>query len=258
MDSLGNRIKTNYENIFKTKLVRRTPAIIRIDGKSFHSFTKRFKKPFDHILITVMQNTTLDLCKNIQNVKLGYCQSDEISLLLCDYDTLETSAWFDYEVQKLCSVSASLATMYFNKNFKYEVDKYLDNIDYIDNVTEEDIEYGKNIYEAYIKGACFDSRCFNIPKEEVTNYFFWRQLDATRNSIQMVGQHYFKHKELQGVSCNNIQNKLLIEKGINWNNYSTVEKRGTCCIKDSNNKWIIDTEIPIFKEEGREYIERHI
>ena len=112
---------------------------------------------------------------------------------------------------------------------------------------------------AFEKGAMFDARVFNIPKEEVTNLIYWRQLDATRNSIQMVGQANFSHKELQNKSCNMIQDMLLTQKDINWNDFPTYKKRGSCCIKVDNLKrssWIIDKEIPIFKGEDREYIDR--
>ena len=124
--------------------------------------------------------------------------------------------------------------------------------------------------KSYKKGAMFDARCFNIPKEEVTNYFYWRQLDATRNSIQMVGQANFSHKELQNKSCNDIQNMLLTQKDINWNNMPIYQKRGSACIKyiesidypdgttTKRNRWKIDNEIPIFNNEGREYIEKYV
>ena len=106
-DDLGRRMKEYYEQIPKTKLMRRTPVIIRIDGKAFHSFTKGFKRPFDDVLIESMQKTMKYLCENIQGCVLGYHQSDEISLVLIDYQKLTSDAWFDYEVQKICSVAAN-------------------------------------------------------------------------------------------------------------------------------------------------------
>lgn len=117
-DDLGRRMKEYYEQIPKTKLMRRTPVIIRIDGKAFHSFTKGFKRPFDDVLIESMQETMKYLCENIQGCVLGYHQSDEISLVLVDYHKLTSNAWFDYEVQKICSIAASMATMIFNKIFE--------------------------------------------------------------------------------------------------------------------------------------------
>ena len=207
-DDLGLRMKTFYEQIPKTKLMRRTPVAIRIDGKAFHTFTRGFQKPFDEVLIKTMQETMKYLCENIQGCVLGYTQSDEITLILIDYKNLTSAAWFDYEVQKMCSIAASTATMYFNKKF---VENYLDYLStlYPDLTNESDKANYRNIVSAYEradnKGAMFDARCFNIPKEEVCNLIYWRQLDAARNSIQMVGQANFSHKELQNKSCNNIQ-----------------------------------------------------
>lgn len=254
-ESLGNRMKTNYENVSKTKLVRRMPCLLRLDGRSFHTFTRSFRRPFDYLLMDCMQYTMKKLCENIQGVKLGYCQSDEISLLLTDYDNIDTSAWFDYEVQKLCSVSASMATLYFNTYFKEKVEEYAWEVNENWHIDEAQEKYVKALLKAEEMGAMFDSRCFNIPKEEVANYFLWRQQDATRNSIQMAGQYNFSHKQLQGKSCNEIQDMLFTEKGVNWNDYPTCAKRGTCC-KKVDNKWELDKEIPIFKNEDRRYIEK--
>ena len=256
-DEIGTRMKNYYEAIPKTKLMRRCPVVIRLDGKSFHSFTKHFEKPFDDVLIQSMQDTMKYLCKNIQGCVLGYHQSDEISLLLIDYKTLNSEAYFDYEVQKLCSVISSMATLAFNKAFKNNVctfEKIIDNA--FDTGSEEDLElnklYGKYI-TAYEKGAMFDCRVFNIPKEEVTNYFYWRQIDCIRNSINMVGQVNFSNKELQNKSCNMI-NSMLLEKGIDWNGFDTYLKRGDCCVKKETG-WTIDLNIPEFIGEGRDYID---
>ena len=269
-DNLGKRMKEFYEQVPKTRLVRRMPVAIRIDGKAFHTFTRGFQKPFDKVLMQSMQETTKYLCENVQGCVFGYTQSDEITLILVDYKELNTSAWFDYEVQKLCSISASMATMAFNKFFKKNAENYIQNCatDY-----ETDGSYGKGtpeyqlceIYQkALEKGAMFDARCFNIPKEEVTNLIYWRQLDAIRNSIQMVGQANFSHKELQNKSCNDIQDMLHEQKGINWNDYPTVCKRGSACIYTEYENidgshylgWVIDKEMPILKGEKREYVDR--
>lgn len=255
-DELGKRMKTFYETIPKTRLMRRVPVAIRIDGKAFHSFTKGFERPFDEVLITSMQETMKYLCQNIQGCVLGYHQSDEITLILIDYQKLTTDAWFDYEVQKMCSISASMATMAFNKEFTRNYLYFLHNED-LDWEDESNEKQAKIYSSAMMKGAMFDSRCFNIPKEEVANLIYWRQIDATRNSIQMVGQANFSHKELHGKTCNMIQDMLMTKKGINWNDFPTHQKRGSCCIKTENG-WIVDKEIPIFKGEDREYIERLI
>lgn len=268
-DDLGVRMKTFYEQIPKTKLMRRCPVAIRIDGKAFHTFTRGFQKPFDEMLIKSMQETMKYLCENIQGCVLGYTQSDEITLILIDYKKLTSSAWFDYEVQKICSIAASMATMAFNKFFENYVDEYIfSKCDGASKYEDGTWGYIQTLLNAVDKGAMFDARCFNIPKEEVTNLIYWRQLDASRNSIQMVAQANFSHKELQNKSCNDIQDMLMTQKGINWNDLPTYQKRGSCCIYvdiqnpksiskgDKIKGWIIDTDIPIFKGEGREYIDR--
>ena len=203
-------------------------------------------------------------CENIQGCKLGYTQSDEITLLLTDYDTITTDAWFDNNVQKICSISASMATMAFNK--------------FLNKFFNEIFVYGKDESREYtdvlsnkIGNAMFDARCFNIPEDEVTNCFIWRQQDATRNAIQMLGQCNFSHKELHSKSCNDIQDMLMTQKGINFNDMPTEFKRGVCCIKEeyatvdlstysgpiepiTRTHWVLDKEIPIFTQD-RDYIE---
>jgi tRNA(His) 5'-end guanylyltransferase len=119
-DDLGTKMKTFYEEVPKTRLTRRTPVAIRIDGKAFHTFTRGFDKPFDEVLGNAMVATMKYLCENIQGCVFGYTQSDEITLILIDYQKLTSSAWFDYEVQKMCSIAASMATMEFNRQFNEE------------------------------------------------------------------------------------------------------------------------------------------
>ena len=275
-DDLGTRMKEYYEQVPKFRLMRRTPVAMRLDGKAFHTFTKGFQKPFDEILVKSMQDTMKYLCENIQGCVFGYTQSDEITLILVDYQTLDTCAWFDYEIQKMCSISASMATMAFNKYFSENSAKYILERNEKDKIAlgypkalcftsfPEDLQKQFQIYcKAVEKGAMFDCRCFSIPKEEVTNLVYWRQLDATRNSIQMVGQANFSHQELQGKSCNDIQDMLMLQKGINWNNYPTYLKRGSACLRlpdpetpeSERMKWTIDLDMPILKGYGRKYID---
>lgn len=289
-DDLGTRMKTFYENIPKTRLMRRTPVAIRLDGKAFHTFTKGFQKPFDFVLMDAMQSTMKYLCENIQGCVFGYTQSDEITLILIDYQKFTSDAWFDYEVQKMVSVSASMATMAFNNFFESNVakenrvftDEWLDNGDFNPKYKDKELQSLWLTHKrASEKGAMFDARCFNIPKEEVTNLIYWRQLDATRNSIQMVGQAHFSHDELQGKTCDMIQDMLMIKYGINWNNFTVPCKRGTACIKvgkkvteniervpqpfgedkvtttiiEERPIWIIDRNMPILKGEDRKYVD---
>ena len=265
-DDIGTRMKNFYEQIPKTKLMRRCPVAIRIDGKAFHTYTRHFKRPFDSVLMRAMQETMKYLCENIQGCVLGYTQSDEITLILVDYEKINSSAWFDYEVQKLCSVSASMATMRFNQVFARLVQE-------VKEEETEDPKYIKVLDKACETGAMFDSRCFNIPKEEVTNLVYWRQLDASRNSIQMVGHANFSQKQMHGKSTGDIQDMLMLEKNINWNDFPVACKRGSCCIRgqadedpsrtdgsrtENSRGWMIDNDIPIFKGEARGYVDRLI
>ena len=249
---LANRMK-EYEMRDRYFLQKRIPVAIRVDMRAGHTFTRGFKRPFDDIFMKSMQETAKYMCENTGNAKFAYVQSDEITIILVDYDTLETDCWFNYRTDKLCSISASMATMAFNKYFSENVDKY--------NSDPESSGVQANWYlAAREKGAMFDARVFNIPKEEVTNLVYWRQLDAARNSIQMVGQANFSHSELQGKNCNEIQDMLHELRGINWNDYPTYLKRGTCVVKKEtsamHSEWVIDDNIPIFKGEGRDYIEQ--
>jgi len=204
------------------------------------------------------------LCKNIQGCVIGYSQSDEITLILVDYMKLDSDAWFDYSVQKLCSLAASMATLEFNRRFAHHANQEI--WSYLSTLVPQSMEYQNKmnkyhtaLRECIKRGAMFDARCFNIPVEEVTNLIYWRQLDATRNSIQMVAQANFSHKELQNLNTSKLQDKLMLERGINWSeDFTATQKRGCCCIKDEDNKWFIDDNIPIFKGEGRDYIEKLI
>ena len=268
-DSLGDRMKEFYENRSKHYLPRRVPVIIRLDGKAFHTFTKGFKRPYDEILHNTMNATMRHLCENIQGCKLGYTQSDEITLLLTDYDTITTDAWFGYGMQKVCSVAASMATLAFNRFFRQyynealtELGAPLDSDPYLSKLSEK------------LDCAMFDARCFSIPKDEVTNCFIWRQQDATRNAIQMLGQCNFSHRELQGKSCNDIQDMLMTQKGINFNDMPVEFKRGVCCYRITReatcvnkktqeempcirSEWVLDKDIPIFTQD-RAYVDKFV
>jgi len=241
--SLEDRMKNNYEEIYNLKFPRRTNLIIRLDGKNFSKYTKNLKKPFDMNFVSDMQKTTKYLCENIQGCKLGFVQSDEISLWLTDYDKIETNAWFDNKIQKQVSISASLATSIFN---------HLRLITETENKGFYDEDY-KIIRNQ--KLTQFDSRIFVIPEiEEVVNYFYWRQKDCTRNSISMAASNFYSHKELTNKN-NDEKQEMLFEIGINWNDYPISCKRGSVIIKKEfkngeiiRNKWVIE-EAPFFNKD---------
>lgn len=259
---MSNRIKTllekmmkGYEDVPKFYLIKKVPVIIRLDGKAFSTFTKGFEKPFDVVLLKCMHDTTKYLCENIQGCKLAYTQSDEISLLLTDYESANTQAWFEYNLEKMVSTSAALATSFFNKTL-YEI------------IQKEEISIkDKNFYMNKLFKASFDSRVFNIPKEEVANYFIWRQQDAMRNSVSMFGRSKFSAKELNGKPTKEVK-EMLKNEGIVWEDIDICKQRGTCIKTEPieiysglkpviRNKWVIDDKTPIFSE-YKEYIDNLI
>jgi tRNA(His) 5'-end guanylyltransferase len=245
--SLGDRIKSSYEDRSKTFLNRRTITIIRLDGKGFSKFTKGLNKPFDDGFSQDMDATALYLCENIQGAKFAYTQSDEISVVLCDFDNIETDAWFDYNVQKMTSIAASLATAKFNQ------------LRMARNVVDTDDGFNSFGIMAF-NLAFFDARVFQVPNvDEMFNAILWRQQDCTRNSISMAASAAYSHKELEKKSSN-MKQEMLFQKGINWNDYLPKYKRGSVVKKETiiiegatRNKWVVDTNTPIFTED-REYL----
>jgi tRNA(His) 5'-end guanylyltransferase len=262
-DALGTRMKEYYEDRTRFSLTRRIHTIIRVDGKAFHTYTNGLERPFDNGLIIDMDDTAAYLCENIQGAKFAYVQSDEISILVTDFDSIATHAWYDNNLQKMCSISAALATAKFNqlrllrlgRHKKYQVGDHQDrtvNVEEMLHLDDIDIEL-----------AMFDSRVFQIPeREEVLNYFIWRQQDATRNSISAVAQSLYSHKELEGVSSDQKQ-ELIFQKGINWNDYESRKKRGGIISKlrtqmsDIRTSWQQHEEIPIFTQD-RDFLRRMI
>jgi len=269
-DPIGDRMKSYYEDRTRYKLTRRTNTIIRVDGKAFSNYTKGLKRPFDAGLMEDMNKTTEYLCQNIQGAKFGYVQSDEISILITDYDDITTHAWFDGNLQKMASIAASLATAKFNQ---LRMARFARNSGIEPKFRDESYIAESEIEN--FKLAMFDARVFQIPyQEEVINYFIWRQQDATRNSISSVAQSLYSHKELNGKKTDEMQ-EMIFQKGINWNDYSPREKRGalirkierkfvrrgtvaeetdkTVVIPESSiytrNVWEADPETPIFSKD---------
>jgi tRNA(His) guanylyltransferase len=210
------RMKDNYESRQRHFLTRRIPLIIRLDGKAFHTYTKGLEKPFDTGLIEAMDATAIFLCEEIQGAQCAYVQSDEISILVTDYKEFNTGAWFDYNQSKVESVSASLATGKFNLLRVNQELGLIGKVDYIDS---------------NFRIGFFDSRAFNIPKEEVSNYFLARQKDAVKNSIASLAQSLYSHKELEGKNESELQ-ELSFQKGHNWNDLPFGQKRGRFILKN--------------------------
>lgn len=197
-DSLGDRMK-GYERAARTVLPRRMPVILRIDGKAFHTATMGCDRPFDTMLMSLMDRAAAHLCEEAQGAVLAFVQSDEISVLLHNYRRLNSEAWFDNEVQKLVSIAASTVAGFVSSEWKR---------------------------------VAFDARAFVLPEAEVTNYFIWRQQDATRNSIQMATRARYSHKQVDGKNTSEMQ-EMLHAVGINWNDYPVGCKRGRAVIRET-------------------------
>ena len=246
--TLSDRMK-DYEVVSDYRLTKKTPVIVRIDGKAFHTYTKGLDKPFDNILSEAMNYVCRKLIETIQGCKFAYTQSDEISLLLTDWDKSTTDCYFDYRVQKMVSVLASAATMYFNQFITQRV------LYWKKGTSDEAKELFNKWYK---KAGCamFDARAYNLPKEEVCNYFIWRQEDASRNSIQSLGRSKFSFKQMLNKKNNEVQDMLFNEYDINWNFIDTKWKRGFAVYRDEDDIKS-DFEIPLFKQ-NRAFIDKYL
>jgi tRNA(His) 5'-end guanylyltransferase len=226
MKDIGDRMKHNYEDRSRHYLTRRTPVIIRVDGRAFHTLTKGFKRPFDNIIEQAMHSVASALIKEAQGAKLAYWQSDEVSVLLTDFDTLTTGAWFDYNIQKICSVSASVATAAFNRLLS---------------------KYNTKI------SAQFDARAFNVPLDEVANYFLWRAKDWHRNSVTMYAQSFFSHKELHGMSVADMH-EMLHDIGKNWTTDVEEIRRNGLFLVNKDGHWLNCVDIQPTYEDINELV----
>jgi len=218
-DSLGDRQK-RHENVSRHYLTRRVPVVIRLDGKAFSTLTRHLDKPFDQCFITSMVFGAKKVAEEMQGFKLAYIQSDEVSIILTDFETLETEAWFDYNVSKMVSVSASIMSTWFNYCLQ-------------------------NTYPrpSFLDMGYFDGRAFNVPREDVSNCILWRAKDWLRNSLQMYAHNFFSQKELHGKNHEDIH-EMLYSIGKNWaNDLTDQQKNGTYLIKDNNGSIIERSDI---------------
>lgn len=210
--SLGDRMK-KYEMVSRGQLTPRMPVICRLDGRAFHTWTKKYgaEKPFDQNVINAMTFGASAVAEEMQGFKLAYIQSDEASFLITDFDNVDTQGWFDYVHSKIVSISASLMTYWFN----YDINRYI------------------GVLDCPVKhhpAAFFDSRAFVVPVLDVPNYFLWRAKDWKRNSIQMLSRAHFSHKSLNGKKQEDMH-EMLHKKGINW--------ATDCTDQQKNGTWIV-------------------
>lgn len=203
-DSLGDRIK-GYESVSKLKLTKRTPVMIRLDGRAFHTLTRHMVKPFDNNMMDSMVAAAKDVMEGMQGAKIAYIQSDEVSIALMDYEHINSTGWFDYNHSKMVSISASTMSMRFSH--------------YMNLINQCEV---------------FDSRVFNVPTCDITNCFLWRAQDWSRNSLQMYARANFTHKELHKKNKTDMH-EMLHSIGKNWTTDLTPrERNGTFLIKTDN------------------------
>jgi tRNA(His) 5'-end guanylyltransferase len=229
-DSLGDRMK-RYEKVETgQRFMPFLPIIARIDGKAFHSWTRGLDRPFDQDFMQIMRSVTRMLVEETGAI-VGYTQSDEISLIFYT-DKPNSQIFFDGKKFKMTSILASMATAYFNKALDFIIWKI--------NAEEN---FKKAEFLSSKPPALFDCRVWQVPtQQEAINYLIWRENDAARNSIQSVGQANFSHKELQGKGQKEIQEMLFQQKGINWDGYSSAEKRGSYFVKDIVRRQLTEEE----------------
>lgn len=229
----------DYEKAYNIVLPRRLPIIIRVDGKAFHTLLRGIKEPFSEYVKDPIDYAAIGLMEHIQGAVFAYAQSDEINVLVINYSSLEYSPWFNNELQKIASVSSSIVTSYFTKTFSPD----------------------------WMNPPLFDSRAFIIPKEEVCNYFIWRQQDWTRNSVQTLARTLYSQNQLNDKNNEELQ-EMIFQKGFNWNDLETWKKRGRCFYTEKYNvqgpvddeTWSrikIDDEPPIFTQD-RNYVEKYV
>lgn len=252
--TLEQRMKVYYEMPYKAYLTRRTPVVIRVDGKAAHTYTKALNKPFDEVFVNAMFAATHELCEEAQGCVLAYTQSDEISIVLLDYQTINTDAWFGYSINKLVSICASTATAHFNSAFRFYAHNELGEMDNGGVCDEAYAKRSKALQDCIDNPLLFDARAFNLPKEEVCNYLIWRQNDARRNSISSLARAYFSHKEVCRKSGSELI-EMMLDKGVDYNKRPDAFKRGVCYLR-KDGKWTADIHIPVFStDDGRSYVD---
>lgn len=238
---------------YDISMPKKTYAMVAIDGKNFSRLIKNnYEKPFDDKFINMMNEVAIYVCKNVQGCKFAYTQSDEITFVLTDFETEETSAFFDYRLCKMLSIIPSLATAKFNQ---------LVTLNLIDKTPSEDIK--QSIVDMSL--AQFDCKVWNTDNfNDVFAYLLWRQIDCVRNSKQQAAQTYLSHKQLLGKHTDEQVQMLLSEKGIDWNQYSDDKKYGRFIYKEEINKpipngetclrsvWLAHDAFQLYEKDGKQ------
>lgn len=257
-----------YRGLTDYKLLPGSYVIVMLDGRSFSKLIKnKFNKPFDDNFIGMMNETAKYVCENVQGCKLAYVQSDEISLMLTDFDTPTTDAFFGYRLCKMQSIIASLATAKFNQlMLSHNLEKHS-----YDTLLEDGVDTLYSVKDAIkaVDNATlyqFDCKCWNVPNiNDVFAWFLYRQIDCVRNSKQQTAQTYLPHKMLLNLDTDAQLRLLIEEKGIDWNCYPMGHKYGRFIWKEKvlmsnidtgelyhRYKWLVQPAFPLMDENGRD------
>jgi tRNA(His) 5'-end guanylyltransferase len=199
-DSLGDRMKVYEGAESDRRLMPLLPVLARVDGRTFHSFTRGMERPFDTSFSGCMLDTTAALVRDT-GACMGYTQSDEITLAWHSTNP-KSQIWFDGRVAKMTSQLGAQATLTFYRLALERMPEYAGRL------------------------PTFDARVWTVPnRAEGANVFLWREWDATKNSVSMAAAAYYSHKELMGKNSPQ-KHDMLRAKGVNWNNYPPLFKRG--------------------------------
>ena len=244
--SLEGRMKAR-EAAVGCALPPKMPAVLRVDGRAFHTLTRGFDRPFDATIEDCIERVALALCAEIGTATLAYCQSDEVSVLLVDYPNPATEQWFGGRRSKMESVAASVATAAFSEGLYAALGTCADAV-------------RADLLRSRLFRAHFDARAFPVPVHDAPNYFLWRQRDAVRNSVMAAGRAVLPHRRMHGMRRDGVL-AALREAGSPWEDLPTRQRRGLAVVRRpttraapdggavEGSEWFADTEPPDFGDD---------
>ena len=252
-----------FRGLTDYKLMPKSYVLVMLDGRSFsHLIKNKFKKPFDNDFIGMMNETTRYLCENIEGCKFGYTQSDEISLVLTDFENENTESFFGFRLTKMLPIISSLATGKFNQLMMLRA---------LNTIPESSDPIGVDVCKNLIENtklAQFDCKCWNVPTyNDVFAWFLYRQIDCVRNSKAQTAQAYLPHKQLEKLNTDQQIAKLKEEKGVDWHSFDNGMKYGRIVYKEDimmtspsengtieymRHPWIVHPAFSLSEENGRQ------
>jgi tRNA(His) 5'-end guanylyltransferase len=216
-ETLGDWCKWLEKNFSPEIMIPNLPVIIRIDGNNFHNYCKGLNKPFDENLSNLIIYTFKFLVQET-NAVVGFTQSDELTLILYSSD-IKSSIYNEGKKQKILSKLTGKCVSFFNEKRK----EYLPN---------------------HNKIANFDCRIYQVPTlHDACSQLIWRENDATKNSKYMLAHSLFSHNKLQHLNGNQLQDLMMLEKNVNWNNLETKFKKGTYVKRFNTSKSFTQEEL---------------